>query len=306
MTREMLHIRTTAKPGLAGAWSPRLVVLFAFALASCGGANGNRQSPHTPRAAAHRSPVRSATHRWTARVPAASAVPMTRLPRAAFVRCRESRLLRPICPRRVPVSLDSAKYDLVAGCANAVHVKIASGRCTLPVWSYEVFARLPGETAGTQARAWDGRGWFAVSYAPLNPPPYHVHVDIQAAAGSEPPSIAGPSFARAYAAHRVTDVLLDPNRARPASFGWVRWYGEYGELVLAPTNPNGGGEEAGHLIFYFTAGGVNYDVSLHAWASKVRISGRGVNRVVRAPQSGPALPHVIATLKAIVGSALRG
>ena len=154
-------------------------------------------------------------------------------------------------------------------------------------------------------RAWDGREWFSPSYAPMDPPPYHVHVDIQAAAGSQPRSIAGPSFAAAEAAHRVTDVLLTPNRTRAASFGWVRWYGEYGQFVLAPTNPGGGGEEAGHLIFYFTAGGVNYDISLHAWASKERISGRGVNRVVKAPQAGPALPHAIATLKAIVGSALR-
>ncbi len=136
----------------------------------------------------------------------------------------------------------------------------------------------------------------------MDPPPYHVHVDIQAATGSIPPSIAGPSFAGSEAAHRVTDALLNPNRARAAALGWVRWHGTYGQLVLAPTGPNGGGEEAGHLIFYFTAGGVNYDISLHAWASKERITGRGVNRVVRAAQSGPGLPHVIATLKAIVGS----
>jgi hypothetical protein len=140
----------------------------------------------------------------------------------------------------------------------------------------------------------------------MDPPPYHVHVDIQAATGSGTPSIAGPSFAGADAAHHVTDVLLNPNRARAASFGWVRWYGKYGELVLAPTNPNGGGEEAGHLIFYFTAGGVSYDISLHAWASTEHISGHGLNRVVMAPQAGPALRHVIATLKAIVGSALSG
>ncbi|HWF24572.1 MAG TPA: hypothetical protein VG275_03945 [Solirubrobacteraceae bacterium] len=140
----------------------------------------------------------------------------------------------------------------------------------------------------------------------MDPPPYHVHVDIQAAAGSEPTSISAPSFDASEAARRVSDVLLNPNRDRAASFGWVRWYGKYGQLVLAPTNPAGGGEEAGHVIFYFSAGGVNYDISLHAWASKERISGGGVNRLVRAPQAGAALPHVIATLKAIVGSALSG
>ena len=49
--------------------------------------------------------------------------------------------------------------------------------------------------------------------------------------------------------------------------------------------------------------GVNYAISLHAWASKVRIGGGSPAQVITAPQAGPALPHVIATLKAIVGSA---
>ena len=66
------------------------------------------------------------------------------------------------------------------------------------------------------------------------------------------------------------------------------------------------GEVAGHLIFYFASGGVNYEISLHAWASKVRINDGGVNQVIRAPQAGPALPLVITTLNAIVGSALAG
>lgn len=154
--------------------------------------------------------------------------------------------------------------------------------------------------------AWDGSEWFSPSYAPMDPPPYLVHVDIEAAAGSPPPSILGPSFAGAQGVRRVTDALLNPTRARAASFGWVRWYGRYGQLVLAPTGPEGGGEQAGHVIFYLTVGSRHYDISLHAWASKLRVTGNGVDRMIRAGQSGPALPHVIATLKAIVGSALRG
>lgn len=225
-------------------------------------------------------------------------------PRAALARCLESKLLHPICPRRVPLSLDPGSYELADGCANAPQITIASSRCSLPVWSYEVFAPQLGRSARTQVTAWDGRKWFSPSYAVMDPPPYHVHIDIQAAARSEPPSIAGPSFVEAEPAHRVSDALLNTNRARAASFGWVRWYGHYGQLVLAPTNPDGGGEEAGHLIFYFAADGVNYDISLHAWASKERMSRRGVNRVLRAPQPGPALPHVIATLKAIIDSTL--
>jgi hypothetical protein len=136
------------------------------------------------------------------------------------------------------------------------------------------------------------------------PPPYHVHVDIEASAGSPPPSVAGPSFAGADAVNHPSDVLLNPNRGVAVSFGWVRWHGKYGQLRLAPTGPNGGGEEAGHLIFYFVSGGVNYDISLHSWASKIRITGGGMNRLINAPQPGPALPQVIATLEAIVGSAI--
>lgn len=226
---------------------------------------------------------------------------MTPTPSAALADCRQSKLLRPICPSQVPSSVDPPRYDLADGCANAPHITIASSRCSLPVWSYETFAPLPGETPGTRIDAWDGREWFTPSYAPMIPPPYHVHVDIEAAAASPPPSILGPSFAGAQPVDHVTDVLLNPSRGQAVSFGWVRWYGKYGQLVLGPTGPDRGGEQAGHLIFYFTAGGVNYDISLHAWASKTRLARRGVSRIV-TPQPGPALPHVIATLKAIVGS----
>jgi hypothetical protein len=104
---------------------------------------------------------------------------------------------------------------------------------------------------------------------------------------------------------RVTDALLNPRRApRVVSLGWVRWYGRYGQLLLASGGPNGGGEVAGHLIFWFRASGTSYDISLHlhAWASKERIIVHHVTHIITAPEPGPALPHVIATLKAIVGS----
>lgn len=270
-----------------------MLLALAFFLSACGASS--------PAVSLRRAPGRQHA---AARIPPASAVPLTPTPRMALELCRRSRLLRPVCPRLVPLSLHPDNYYLADGCANAVNITITSGRCTLPDWSYEVFAPLPGQTTATHVRAWDGREWFTPSYAPMDPPPYHVHIDIQAAAGTEPASIVGPSFANAETVHRVSDVLLNPHRARAVSIGWVHWYGSYGRLVLAPTNPDGGGEEAGHLIFYFTAGGVNYDISLHAWASKERVSGPGVNRVADAPETGPALPHVIATLEAIVGSAL--
>jgi hypothetical protein len=137
----------------------------------------------------------------------------------------------------------------------------------------------------------------------MESPPYHVHVDIQAAMGTLPPSIAGPSFADAYAARQLSDTLLDPTRMRPARLGRVIWKGQSGQLVLAPTGAAGGGEEAGHLIFFFEARGADYDISLHAWASKERFEARGgLERTITAPGTGAALPQVIQTLRSIVDS----
>lgn len=283
------------------------VGLLGFALSSCGGTASTTARGRTARTVVKPpSTGRSLAHGALGAIPQATAVPMTPTPGAALARCRQSRLLRSICPRQVPLSLKPTKYDLADGCANAPNMTIASSRCSLPVWSYETFAMLPDQASDTQVSAWDGRGWFFPSYAPMDPPPYHVHVDIEAAAGSPPPSILGPSFAGAVDVNRLMDALLNPDRARAVRLGRVHWYGHRGELVLAPTGAGGGGEEAGHLIFYFTARGVNYDISLHAWAPKVRITGHGMARSVNAPGAGPALPHVIATLKAIAGSALTG
>lgn len=44
----------------------------------------------------------------------------------------------------------------------------------------------------------------------------------------------------------------------------MRWYGHYGQLVLAPLFPSGG-EWGGHLILYLTAGRISYAITLHAW-----------------------------------------
>lgn len=278
-----------------------LGVLLAFALVSCGGsATKHDRTTAQPQST---KPSTSTTASLPTQISSVGAVPMTPTPRAAFARCRQSKLLRPICPKRIPLSLHPAAYDLADGCANAPHITIASRRCTLPGWSYESSAPLPGvPTGGTeQVSAWDGTEWFVPSYSPRTPPPYLVHVDIEAAAGSATVTVAG--LGQPQHVDRVTDTLLNQNRApRAVSFGRVRWHGRFGGFLLAGGGPNGGGEEAGHVIFAFTAGGISYDISLHAWASKERITVHGVTYVITAPQPGPALPHVIATLKAIVGS----
>lgn len=237
---------------------------------------------------------------------------MTPTPGDLLAFCRTSPLLRPICPRQIPMVPGSSAPRIGYGCfntPNGVPRSVAAGnalftsrRCTDAGWSYEQF-NLPVPVEGIPVSAWDGTKWFAVSFAPLYSRPYQVHVDIEASAGAPP--IAVSATGRLQRAKHITDALPNPKRTHVVSFGWVRWYGKRGQLLLMPTNANGG-EVAGHLIFYFTSGGVNYAISLHTWASKVRINDGGVNQVIRAPQAGPALPHVITTLKAIVGSALAG
>ncbi len=207
----MSEASSTRKRVTVHGWSPALAGLLAFALASCGGTHTKHNAPHRPAVIKPPSAGRATTDGLPAGIAPASAVPMMPTPRAALVRCRRSRLLRPACPQQVPLSLRSAKYDLADGCANAPHITIASSRCSLPGWSYETSVPLPGQTARAQVCAWDGTGWFSPSYAPMDPPPYHVHVDIEAAGGSPPPSILGPSFAGSEGVNRVTDALINPD-----------------------------------------------------------------------------------------------
>lgn len=263
--------------------------LAAFATAGCGGANAHHQS--SAEGSTPRSPATGARS-------SDFAVPLTPTPGAALAKCRRSSLLRAICPRRVPASLDPDRYYLADGCANAPHITISSRRCTLPGWSYEVAAPLPGPSQ--HIAAWDGTTWVTPSYAPLTPPPYFVHVLIEAAAGVKPPGV--PAVTRGPA-HESSDALLKPTRARAVSLGWVRWYGHHGQLILEPFGGQSGGELAGHLVFSFASGGVDFAVTLHAWAPEIRLRSGQTSRIIQAPETGPSLPHVIATLKAILGSA---
>jgi hypothetical protein len=269
---------------------------LALVVVSCGDAE-----THRDRTARHANPPSVAA---TGRQSASVSVPVIQTPSAALAQCRESKLLHPICPRRVPASRNHSRAYVVAGCANAGHLSLASKRCTLPAWSYEVFA-LPGRPRPTQnVTAWDGKDWFSLSYAPLYPPPYFVHVLVQAAVGADSLGLFGLNLAGNGKVRNPSDVLLNPNRARAVSLGWVRWSGHHGELILEPAGGQTGGEVAGHLIFMFTSGGVEYAMTLHAWAPKVRETSHGKTHLIRAAQPGPALPHVISTLKTIVESAL--
>jgi hypothetical protein len=231
---------------------------------------------------------------------------MTQTPPEALNKCRQNSLLRDACPRRMPTGTRGSapgrqEYYCSTGdpheTASQTIVLFASPRCVQAEWGYELVTALPGRTSGTRLSAWDGKEWVAEGYAPLTPPPWHVHIDIEASKASV--RTTG-GFGWPTGAHPVSDTLLNPTRDQAVSLGWVHWYGHYGQLVIAPTNV-AGGLWAGHVIFAYIADGIHYYVTLHAWASKERIIGRGVERVLNF-QAGQALPHVIATLQAVVAS----
>lgn len=293
-----------------------LVTLLALALVSCGGTSATHHSPPRRPVPYSPPPRPSATHGPPARTLPASPVAMTQTPRAELAFCRRNVLLRSVCPRRIP-AWGSARGTRGYACIDrhgneppggtALVTLFTSGRCVNAEWAYENGEPLPGDTAGARLRlsGWDGSMWIPIpGEALMTSPPLHVHVDIDASVGS--PADIGLGGAWPEGAQRVTDALLNPKRNRAVSLGWVRWYGRYGQLVLAPVFPVGG-EWGGHLIFYVPPDvrGVSYAITLHAWMPALRLTGSGVDRVVRF-QSGPALPHVIATLKAIVGSTLVG
>jgi hypothetical protein len=235
---------------------------------------------------------------------------MNATPRALMAVCLASTLLHPICPRLTPRAnqphttierlgfcVDRAEHDLVV---NGHYRRLASTRCVDAGWGYEAIGWPPAFTTGKPATVsgWDPlTGTLAPGEALLISPPVHVHIEIEASLGALLGATSWPT-----GAHPVSDALLSPKRTRLVSLGWARWYGKYGQLVLEPVFPFGG-EWGGHLIFRFTASRVSYAITLHAWMPALRLTGHGVNRVIRF-QSGPALPHVIATLKTIVGSAL--
>lgn len=225
-------------------------------------------------------------------------VAMVVTPPAALTRCRRARLLRPICPRRVPASRPGP-YILADGCGNEAGITIASQRCTLPAWSYQVVTPISGSAPSSRITVWDGQRWIIPTYAALTPPPYQVHVLIQAQPVST--SVAESPTERP---RRLSDVLLASARRRVADLGPVRWFGQSGRLLLEPTGASGGGEEAGHVVFMFRQYQIDYEISLHAWASRERIATGDRRREITDGQPGDALPHAVATLKAVVGSAI--
>jgi hypothetical protein len=276
----------------AAAW-PLAVVLTAM-VTSCGGMASVRKRLGSAGGVSTR--VTSVTQ--SSRAGDSGSITMTHTPPHALAVCREMRLMRAVCPRLVPrwIGTGAVSPLLLATCVGQGHeVPLTSGNCQQADWSLE----------SSVAPSWAHGSRIETPGAPeeagLIAPPWHVHVLISAVRG-------GWGYLWPYSwptgRHRAADTLLTSHRTEPVSLGQVRWYAHSGQLVLAPLYP-GGGELGGHLIFRFSTFGINYIVSLHAWLSRFRVIGRGTSRQV-VLHRGSALPQVVATLKAIVRSALSG
>lgn len=282
-------------------------------LAACGGTQARHATPGSPVSlggpARASLPSGSPETRGVRGVVPGS-VAMTATPAWLLAVCLGNALLHPICPRLGPWAgqshtttrplgfcNDRRGRDLVLG---GHYARLESGRCVMAGWGYEATGELPFDpAAGDRLSAWNGRRWIALdSESGLFAPPIHVHVEIQAARSQGPMIDGWPTRTEP-----IADSLLNSGRTTPVSLGWVHWYGTHGQLVLEPGYP-AGGEWGGHLVYRFSTTHVSYAITLHAWTAALRVTGSHQTRVIRR-QSGPALPHVIATLKTIVGSALK-
>lgn len=240
--------------------------------------------------------------------PAAQPVAMIATPQAILASCRRNRLLRPICPRRLPAwgsaHNGSQGYYCMTHPPRGETVRemlflFKSNRCVSAEWSYENGESLRAYTVGRALWEWDGRRWVPGLWTML-PPPFHVGIDLEASVGSQR-SLAGGSTSSPNGARAISDALLDPSRTRTISLGWVSWSGQTGQLVLTP---RGACETGDALALYLprNAERVSYTITLDAWMPAARLTGKGIDRTFRF-ESGPALTRAIATLEAIVESA---
>jgi hypothetical protein len=210
--------RPPSSPG--GVSSVRLVLAAATlaALAACGGSEREEEP----------EPVTSGPKK-----PAAVALVPT--PPDALRACRRSRLLRPVCPERVP----EAPFDPES-----------------EIYQAHVFPSGPG-----------GRRTFDLSWGgeyprpERNRPPALVHVVL--VGGQRLGPLEGLDIPRPRRA-ALRDGLLSGKRGRALSFGAVLWQGRRGRLLLAAPFPRGG-IMGNHLVFRWREGRREYALSLHGW-----------------------------------------
>lgn len=290
-----------------GKLSPLVVLLLASW--SCGTGSGAANT-HSGLANSPAASRRMPTHGPAAHLPSATPVRMRKTPALGFELCRSNPLLRPGCPRRLPAwnSRDARRlsYCMPRNSQKTARETIRlfpSNNCVLAQWGYEGGSGLPRKVATGTSSNGDSRTAVAPPLGLLTPP-LHVHFEVAAASEGLPPTAVGFANTWPQGAHRLTDALLSPSRRNAVSLGWVRWYGHYGQLVLAPVGPQGG-EWSGHLIFYIPpdAKGVSYALTLHAWLPAPRLMQGRSKRSVRRFNIGAALSHVAATLRSILASA---
>jgi hypothetical protein len=200
------------------------------------------------------------------------------------------RIMRPVCPSRVAAVAGPRRPGSVgavcsANCTGTV-VPLDSPRCRDGEWFYIGFGGQPPRVPSGKPVIWS------------NPPgpPWFVHVDIIASRDSQPCAWPHERVVRL-----LTDRLIAEARRPAIGLGDVTWSAHHGQLILAPPYPSGG-EIGGHLAFCYSAAGVNYAVTLHAWTSAFQFTIDGHRRSVIL-HAKPSASSVIATLRSIVSSA---
>lgn len=223
-----------------------------------------------------------------------TAVSLKPVPRSAWSACVKGWLLRPACPRSVPVSgSGTTRPNVVAGCSGGpdmTDVPLASKECRFAQWSYLTYGpTIPGAQNG-----------MVVEASELTPPPpYFVHVLVY---GTTDVSALGFALPRGRPTPLTDTLLQRTNRRRAVLISRVVWAGHSGELILAPSFP-GGGEMGSHLIFSYKTGRIYRGISLHPWPSvyRYRVDYNRVDRAVKLAPN-PAYPEIEATLRRIVES----
>jgi hypothetical protein len=175
-----------------------LSALVAVALLACGGSKVQSTSlPHARLQEGPRQPEGPLAH-----IPSATPATMAATPRALLDACLDSKLLRPVCPRRVPAAnarhtqirrlgncIDASGHDLTL---NGHYAQLDSRRCVEVTWGYEAVGWPPGYTPGepVTAAGLDPRtNTAAPAESGLISPPVHVHIEIEAS--TRPPAQSG-------------------------------------------------------------------------------------------------------------------
>lgn len=164
-------------------------------------------------------------------VPAAEPLALVATPERALRACREFPVLAHACPSEVPEAPFEPASDLYEAGTEAEYPNPGA-------WVFNL--QWGGEHPGRPD---------------LDRPPATVHVVVLAGDLPRRPVVRGAE---------ARDGLLEDERSGYVRIGSVSWAGSSGLLLLAPPYPLGG-LESNHLIYRWSQGEVDYEVSLHGW-----------------------------------------